>query len=226
MAAPGSHPLNSTGYALNSTHIFLDWSRPNEQDLNGVLREYRVNVTEGETNTLQQLTTDSSTTEIIVGPLHPFYIYHCTILAFTVEGGPNTTVISIRTDEAGKFGIDGCNIPITCMMHYISAPSGPPNSVTAMATSARSVRMTWSPPDRDQQNGIIRYYFVTLMSEAGVVTRNISSIQQTISISGLRPFTAYNCTVQAETVGLGPFASYVQVNTPQDGKIFPCCDHA
>ena len=99
--APSSHPLNSTGYALNSTHIFLDWSPPSLQDVNGIIREYRINVTEGETNALQQLTTDPLTTEILVGPLHPFYTYHCTILAFTVEGGPNTTVISIRTHEAG-----------------------------------------------------------------------------------------------------------------------------
>ena len=97
--APGSHPLNSTGYALNSTHIFLDWSPPLEA--NGIIREYRINVTEGETNTLQRLTTDNGTTEIVVGPLHPFYTYHCTILAFTVEGGPNTTVISIRTQQDG-----------------------------------------------------------------------------------------------------------------------------
>ena len=87
-----------------------------------------------------------------------------------------------------------------------------------MATSARSISMTWAPPNRNEQNGILRHYFVTLTSEAGIVTRNISSVQQTISISGLRPYTQYNCTVQAETVGLGPYASYVQVNTPQDGK--------
>ena len=103
-------------------------------------------------------------------------------------------------------------------MHTFLAPSGPPNSVRAVATSARSVSMTWMPPNRDQQNGIIRHYFVTLRSDAGIVTRNISSVQQTISISGLRPFTMYNCTVQAETVGLGPYASYVQIATPQDGE--------
>ena len=101
-SAPGHHPLNSTGYALNSTHIFLDWNPPSQEDLNGVIREYRITVTEVETNTLRQLTTDSSTTELIVGPLHPFYIYHATILAFTVGEGPNTTAISIRTEQDGK----------------------------------------------------------------------------------------------------------------------------
>ena len=97
--APGSHPLNSTGSSLNSTHIFLDWSPPLE--VNGIIREYRINCTEGETGILRQLTTDPATTEITVGSLHPFYIYHCTILAFTVEGGPNTTIISIRTEQDG-----------------------------------------------------------------------------------------------------------------------------
>lgn len=78
--------------------------------------------------------------------------------------------------------------------------------------------MTWAPPSRDQQNGIIRHYLVTLVSDTGVLMRNVSSIQQLISISGLQPYTLYNCTVQAETVALGPAAAPVQVNTPQDGE--------
>jgi hypothetical protein len=98
--APGSHPLNFTGSAVNSTHLFLDWIPPSVT--NGIIREYRVNCTERETNMLRQLTTDNATTEITVGPLHPFYTYQCTVLAFTVDGGPNTTVFSIRTEEDGK----------------------------------------------------------------------------------------------------------------------------
>lgn len=102
MTAPGSHPLNSSGYAINFTHIALNWSAPREEDLNGALREYRINVTEGLTGNRQQFTTAPGITEIIIGPLHPFYIYHCTIVAYTVEEGPNTNIISIRTQEDGK----------------------------------------------------------------------------------------------------------------------------
>ena len=72
-------------------------------DLNGILREYRINVTEAITLTLMQFTTSSDTTEIIIGPLHPFYIYHCTILAYTIEGGPTTNIISVRTHEDGMY---------------------------------------------------------------------------------------------------------------------------
>lgn len=116
--APG--PLNSTGYVLNSTHIFLDWSRP--AVINGILTEYRITVTEGETNTVSRLTTDPSTTEITIGPLHPFYIYHSTILAYTVEGGPNTSVISIRTAEAGIYTIASARLhfPLTSHINFVS----------------------------------------------------------------------------------------------------------
>lgn len=108
-------------------------------------------------------------------------------------------------------------------MHVYSilsiAPAGPPTSVTARSTSARSISISWGPPSRDQQNGILRHYLVTLVSDAGVqVTRNVSSIQQLISISGLRPYTVYDCTVRAETVALGPASAAVRVNTPQDGE--------
>ena len=105
LTAPGSHPLNSTGSALNSTHISLDWSSPALEDVNGIIREYRINVTEDETSIVTQLTTDPTMTEIVIGPLHPFYVYHCTILAYTIEGGPSTAVISVRTAEDGMFFI-------------------------------------------------------------------------------------------------------------------------
>ena len=106
--------------------------------------------------------------------------------------------------------------PLSLYMH--AAPSGPPISVTATATSARSVLLTWNPPVDDQQNGILRHYFISLVSVAGTISRNVSSVQQPVSVSGLLPYTQYDCTVQAETVGLGPASIIVQVNTPQAGE--------
>ena len=76
--------------------------------------------------------------------------------------------------------------------------------------------MSWGPPVRDQQNGILTHYLVTLTSAVGTITRNVSSAQ--VLVSGLSPYTLYNCTVQAGTIGLGPGAMSIQVNTPQDGN--------
>ena len=99
--APRSEPSNITGTALNSTHIYLTWDPPPPEDINGVIREYRINVTEGETGNLLQYTTNPDTRELVVGRLHPYYTYHCTVGAYTVEVGPHTA-ITVRTDEAGE----------------------------------------------------------------------------------------------------------------------------
>ena len=102
-AAPDSHPSNLTGYAVNSTHIHLDWEPPSKDELNGVLRQYRVNVTEDITQKTFQFSTGPDSTEIVVGPFHPDYTYHCSVVAYTVREGPHTSILVIRTHEDGTF---------------------------------------------------------------------------------------------------------------------------
>ena len=114
--APGSEPSNTTGTALNSTHIYLTWDPPPPEDINGVIREYRINVTEGETGLLLQYTTNPDTRELVVGPLHPYYTYHCTVGAYTIEVGPYTAIITVQTDEAGKDNM-------LCIMYSTNSPS-------------------------------------------------------------------------------------------------------
>ncbi len=90
--------------------------------------------------------------------------------------------------------------------------------LTVRATSSRSVSVTWMPPLRDQQNGILRYYLIILTSAGGTVTRNVSSNHQSASIAGLSPYTQYNCTIQAGTIAIGPSSDMFTVYTPQDGE--------
>lgn len=102
ISAPSSHPSNSTGYALNSTHIYLSWDPPPLDEINGLIREYRINVTEAETGTLVQYSVQPGEREFIVGSLQPFHTYHCIIVAYTVDVSPTTATITVRTDEDGK----------------------------------------------------------------------------------------------------------------------------
>ncbi len=90
--------------------------------------------------------------------------------------------------------------------------------VTANVTSSTSVSLSWSPPALNQRNGIIRHYFISLQSGEIVVTKNISASVTEVNLAGLQPFSTYNCTIQAETVRLGPVSTVVQVTTPEDGK--------
>ena len=67
-----------------------------------MIREYRINVTEIETGDLRQFTTLPDVRELVVGPLHPYYSYRSTIVAFTIEVGPYSTAITVRTEEDGE----------------------------------------------------------------------------------------------------------------------------
>ena len=100
--APIGTPSNTSGIALNSTHIYIDWDPPPVDQHLGELREYRITVNELETLTSFQLSSVPAVTEATIGPLHPYYTYNCTILAVTVGEGPPSTVITVRTAEDGK----------------------------------------------------------------------------------------------------------------------------
>lgn len=95
--APGT-PSNSSGVAINSTHIFLTWDPPPLNQTHGDIQGYLITLLEYETGDVLQY--NSNTTDLLVGPLHPYYIYNCSISAVTVEPGP-PIIIVVRTHEAG-----------------------------------------------------------------------------------------------------------------------------
>ena len=84
---------------LSSTSISLSWIAPPLIDQNGIIREYRVTVTEVETDYVQELT--STATTLIVSSLHPYYNYQCSVSAYTVSQGPYTDNITVQTFEDG-----------------------------------------------------------------------------------------------------------------------------
>ena len=98
--APDGNPSNFTGMALNSTHIYLSWDPPPANQVNGIIRGYQLNVTEAATSQVFQYVINA--TQITIGPLHPFYIYHCSVVAFTVQTGLNTSFFTILTAEDSK----------------------------------------------------------------------------------------------------------------------------
>ena len=101
-----SHPpLNLTAEALSSSSIHLTWTPPPQELHNGIIREYRVNITEEETGEELRYSVDANETEITVSGLHPFYSYNCTVVAVTIAEGPYSAVVGVKTDEAGIYEI-------------------------------------------------------------------------------------------------------------------------
>ena len=91
--------MNLTITPINSTSISLSWFPPPVIDRNGLIREYRINVTEVDTGNGFQLV--SLTTLLAMPSLHPDYTYQCTVSAYTVAIGPFSEVVSAKTLEDG-----------------------------------------------------------------------------------------------------------------------------
>ena len=101
-AAPIGKPTNVTAVTFNATSIHIYWTHPPEDTHYGVIREYRLNVTELETGKRTRVVVDSEEMEVVLMSLHPYFTYHITIVPVTIEEGDNYTEITIKTAEDGK----------------------------------------------------------------------------------------------------------------------------
>jgi len=195
-AAPSHHPLNISKQVLGPTSIRLRWNSPPEEHHNGVIRSYRVNVTEVETGRMLRYSTES--TEIVIRNLHPFYLYNCTVTAVTVDEGPYSAVIGARTEEA--------------------APSAAPSNLQVTHVTPYSLHFHWNPPPPEHRNGIIRRYEIVLTPLSSGRRVQQSSLTESIIIRNLKAHTTYRCKVSAYTTAAGPFTGEVQVMTNESGK--------
>ena len=159
---------------------------------------------------------------INVGPLHPYYIYECSVAAHTIATGVFSSSINVTTLEAGKENWK-CTLRQGSTKSYYQLfspiePTGPPLNLTDTEIGSRSVSLTWQPPQFDLQNGRIRQYLIR-------VTHNLTGLTYTVVIysnqhllQNLFPFHTYMFEVAAETVGLGPYTSQLTVTLLEDGK--------
>ena len=91
--------MHASGIALGPSSIHITWDPPLVEDHNGIIREYRVNITQKSTQYFAQEITNQ--TQIIITNLKPYHIYHCYIVAVTVDKGPYTEAVTVLTEEAG-----------------------------------------------------------------------------------------------------------------------------
>ena len=98
---PTGPPQNAVGVAQNSQMISLSWEPPPPREQNGVIREYRINITEVETG--EDLHFVSASTQLDVSMLHPFYTYEWVVSAYTIGNGPYAGISTTTTPEDGEF---------------------------------------------------------------------------------------------------------------------------
>lgn len=83
------------------TTLHLSWRPPPEETQNGRITGYDVNVTEILTGRTMEFNTQD--TQLTVNPLHPYYVYHWSVVARNSAGrGPYAPNETVQMPEGGK----------------------------------------------------------------------------------------------------------------------------
>ena len=102
---------------------------------------------------------------------------------------------------------------------FIAAPSGFPQNFSVSMVTSRSLSLMWNPPPLEDQNGVIIRYRVNNTVLGTMEMYQLLSVNNSITVNSLRPYTTYSFTIAAETaVGVGPFSGAYTVMTATDGE--------
>jgi len=171
--------------AQGSNFITVSWSVPAYP--NGILTGYTITAipvrpTWGFTSDLQYNNSvsvnisESQQLQAMLTSLQPSTVYSVTVTAYTVIGGRTGSSIEITTSQTAPEGV---------------------NAPRAMAATTTSLTFSWSSPLRP--NGEIVNYTVQLNNTLLNVT--LAGDQLNYTASSLMPFTTYQVTLTACTVG-------------------------
>lgn len=192
---PTAAPQMITVISHSSTLVTFQWSPPPAIEVNGFIRYYTVRFIERHSEREWHFVSLDS--HINIGSLHPYYLYDFIVAAHTIGQGPFSNIYTVLTDE--------------------DVPIGSPQEITASVVTSTTLTLTWSPPQFEETNGIIRYYHVHIVeAETGRVFQ-LTSNTTSIYVYELHPFYTYQCRIAAFTVGLGPYSNMFTVQLTEEG---------
>ena len=202
--------------AVTSRSILVNWLPLPMDSQNGVILHYRITVSVRESR--ESFVLFSQDTQLVFDVAHPFYTYTFAVAAETIGTGPFGEEVTIVTPEDGKCQLYLYVGLLSCS--FAAVPTGVPQFLVAEAVSSSSIRITWAPPPEEQQNGVIRSYYINVTEvPTGSVREMVAHGDESIEIvNQLHPYYLYTCAVAAYTVGLGP-AAFTQALTYPAGDL-------
>ena len=219
ISVPSGPPQNIAESSISSRSAVISWAPPREEDQNGIITNYTVEVERAGGSDFLVLVVSSTSANIT--SLKPFRDYFISIAASTSIGrGPFSSSLSIVTLEAGKVfsKITMRSLFLTACITILTAPTSSPLNLNGSTVDSASILLLWDPPSNDTRNGIIREYKVKVTTiETGILSI-YSSYSTFAEITELHAAYTYHCSVAAFTVGLGPYSTPVNVSTSEDGE--------
>lgn len=101
IAGPSLSPGNVMVTKIGSTFVEVVWSEPDLSGHNGVIRSYTLLINELQGDTSFNLT--STSTQVTVTNLHPFYMYSISVAAVTTSPGPYSIQVAVTTLQDGMY---------------------------------------------------------------------------------------------------------------------------
>ncbi|XP_019857184.1 PREDICTED: uncharacterized protein LOC100638611 isoform X7 [Amphimedon queenslandica] len=188
-----SQPRHLKATAIGSSSILLAWESPSNP--NGDITAYYINITDESTSTVVMQET-SNITYVIITDLSPNNTYRCHVAAATTYIGQVSEYVFVNTEE--------------------DVPTAAPLSVLPIAIDSTMISISWSPPNINTTNGVIRYYKVSIINIATGSEQTLTTANSHLTILMLTPFTAYSVRVAAFTIGTGPYSRPINVTTAED----------
>lgn len=197
-----SQPTGLRAIDVSATSVSLEWARPHHTGEN--VNSYELYWNDTFTKEKHHRSLPVSETYVLNG-LQPNTLYYIWLAAKSKRGeGATTPPIPVRTDQ------------------YV--PTAPPQNVRAEPEDSSSVRVMWSAPPVDKQNGHIShyklYYVEASRPDKEAIEMMLKSPLQDgteFKLEELKKWTQYRIWLLAGTVvGDGPPSESITVRTQED----------
>ncbi|GFU37481.1 tyrosine-protein phosphatase Lar [Nephila pilipes] len=195
-----SQPANLRATPTSATTVQLTWSRPSNTGENIIGYELYWNDTFTQHEYHREIPDVETYT---LGDLYPDTVYYVWVAAKSKRGeGAATPPVHVRTEQY--------------------APSAPPMEVTGVTLNARSLRISWEPPPKNNWNGILTFYKVLYLKSdkppvPSTATVKIVDAKDTfVVLDKLSTWTEYRIWVLAGTeAGEGPLSEAIVLRTDE-----------
>uniref|UniRef100_A0A8C7XMY8 DCC netrin 1 receptor n=1 Tax=Oryzias sinensis TaxID=183150 RepID=A0A8C7XMY8_9TELE len=181
--------------ALSPTSIQVNWEPPSHP--NGPILGYRLLWTESPSGKEQS---------VEVGGL-----------TYKMDGLNRFTEYTVRVLAINRYGPGVASEAIGVTTHS-DVPSAPPQNITLEVVLSRSIKVSWQPPPRSNQNGIITAYKIKYRKtgrrgdQEAIEPNNFWYL-----FTGLEKGSQYSFQVAAMTVnGTGPASEWYTAETPEN----------
>ncbi|XP_074627585.1 protein sidekick-like isoform X3 [Acropora palmata] len=187
---PTSAPRNVTAYNTSAHSIKVEWIRPDEDRIHGILAGYDVTFTlSHNASAIRRTMICGANTSVVLTNLPVYTLFNITVSAFTKVGiGNRSGLIQARTDE--------------------TEPTAPPENFTAISLSFNSINVSWKPVPEEHRRGIIIGYQVKVQGNNGSQFLSFGGSKSSGVIRNLRMFVYYKlCLLALTRIGGGPCAN-------------------